>query len=80
MNHRVKGITGIIFLILASCAIITVNIYFPEKEVKEAYKELEKELMTLRPGKEPTSKPEGSNSSSFICIWKVDFLRYYCKL
>ena len=43
MNHRVKGIVGILFLILVSCAIITVNVYFPEKEVKEAYKELEKE-------------------------------------
>jgi hypothetical protein len=31
---------------VAACAIITVNIYFPEKDVKEAYKQLEKELMT----------------------------------
>jgi len=65
MNNRVKGIAGILFLILVSCAIITVNIYFPEKEVKEAYKELEKELMTPGgPGKEPTSKPEGKPEGS----------------
>jgi len=65
MNRRVKGIAGILFLILVSCAIITVNIYFPEKEVKEAYKELEKELMTPGgPGEEPTSKPEGKPEGS----------------
>ena len=65
MNHRVKGIAGILLLVLVSCAIITVNVYFPEKEVKEAYKELEKELMTPGgPGQEPTSKPEGKPEGS----------------
>lgn len=57
----------VFFLIVISCAVITVNIYFPEKDVKEAYKALEKELMT--PGKvdkdrpkesEPGGKPESS--------------------
>ncbi|GAB4483224.1 MAG: YdbL family protein [Thermodesulfovibrionales bacterium] len=42
--------------VIASCAVITVNIYFPEKDVKEAYKELEKELMA--PGTQPEKKPE----------------------
>ena len=71
MNHRVKGIAGILFFILVSCAIITVNIYFPEKEVKEAYKELEKELMTPGgPGQEPTSKPEGKPEGSL----KMEFI------
>lgn len=71
MNHRIKGVAGILFLVLVSCAIITVNIYFPEKEVKEAYKELEKELMTPSgPGQEPASKPEGKpeGSSKFQLI------------
>jgi hypothetical protein len=71
MNHRVKGLAGIVLLLLVSCAIITVNIYFPEKEVKEAYKELEKELMIPGgPGQEPTSKPEGKpeGSSKFELI------------
>jgi len=71
MNNRVRGIVGILFLILVSCAIITVNIYFPEKEVKEAYKELERELMTPGgQGQEPTSKPEGKpgGSSKFELI------------
>lgn len=71
MNRRVKGIAGILFLVLLSCAIITVNVYFPEKEVNEAYKELEKELTTPGgQGKEPTSTPEGKlqGSSKFELI------------
>jgi hypothetical protein len=71
MNHRIKGIAGILLLVLVSCAIITVNVYFPEKEVKEAYKELEKELMAPEsPGQEPKSKPEGKpeGSSKFELI------------
>jgi hypothetical protein len=71
MNHRVKGIAGILLLVLVSCAIITVNVYFPEKEVKEAYKELEKELMTPEsPGQEPKSKPEGKPEGSL----KMEFI------
>jgi len=37
-----------LFVVLAgaACAVITVNIYFPEKDVQEAYRVLEKELMT----------------------------------
>jgi Protein of unknown function (DUF1318) len=62
MKKRITLVLGIFFLV--SCAIITVNIYFPEKDVKEAYKELEKELMTPGKGKEeqpksePAAKPE----------------------
>ena len=55
-------LAGFIF-ILVSCAVITVNIYFPEKDVKEAYKTLEKELMG--PGKAPDEmKPSGKPESS----------------
>jgi hypothetical protein len=63
---KAKAIIGILFLMLLSCAIITVNIYFPEKDVREAYKELEKELMTPGgQGNEPKTKPEGKPESSF---------------
>ena len=56
MKKRVRVTLGtLVVLIMAACAVITVNIYFPEKDVKEAYKELEKELMT--PGKGPQEKP-----------------------
>lgn len=40
----------------AACAVITVNIYFPEKDVQEAYRVLEKELMT--PGGEQKEQAE----------------------
>ena len=65
MKRRFRFAVGALFFIIASCAVITVNIYFPEKDVKEAYKTLEKELMTpgkkmdeTKPEKAPTGKPE----------------------
>ena len=54
MKKRMKLIVVALSIIIASCAVITVNIYFPEKDVKEAYKALEKELMT----------PEGKNGGN----------------
>ncbi|MEW6584291.1 MAG: DUF1318 domain-containing protein [Nitrospirota bacterium] len=48
---------------VVSCAVITVNIYFPEKDVKEAYKSLEKELMGTD-GKPSDQKPEGKPQST----------------
>jgi hypothetical protein len=42
---------------IAACAIITVNVYFPEKDVKSAYKSLEDELL------EPTPKKKGTAPS-----------------
>ncbi|MDA8240381.1 MAG: DUF1318 domain-containing protein [Nitrospiraceae bacterium] len=54
MKKRVRLIASALLLMAAACAVITVNIYFPEKDVKEAYKELEKELMT--PGEKPEEK------------------------
>jgi hypothetical protein len=44
----------------AACAIITVNVYFPEKDVKAAYKSLEDELLQpapKKPGETPAPKP-----------------------
>lgn len=48
------------FVSFAACAIITVNVYFPEKDVKSAYKSLEDELLDPTPQKEestPAPKP-----------------------
>ena len=45
---------------IAACAIITVNVYFPEKDVKSAYKSLEDELLQptpKKPGPTPSPKP-----------------------
>ena len=62
-------------LIIAACAVITVNIYFPEKDVKEAYRALEKELMTTDqkneeqkpvPKPDESAKPESSLRFEFV--------------
>lgn len=42
---------------LASCAIITVNVYFPEKDVKQAYKSLDE--MLLKQGGDSKPPAEG---------------------
>jgi len=50
-------ITGLCTL-LASCAIVTINVYFPEKDVKQAYKSLDE--MLLKQGGEKTAPAEGT--------------------
>jgi len=65
MKKKVKLIVVALFFIVAACAVITVNIYFPEKDVKEAYKNLEKELMKPDEVK-PEGKPESSIRFEFI--------------
>ena len=40
-----KWLLAVAFGLLAACAIITVNVYFPEKAVKEAYKSLDEMLL-----------------------------------
>lgn len=60
MKSKIKIVLAGLFIVLVSCAVITVNIYFPEKDVKEAYKALEKELMvpdTKKDEKKPEGKP-----------------------
>jgi uncharacterized protein YdbL (DUF1318 family) len=69
MSRKSKSIVTGIFFIIASCAVITVNIYFPEKDVKEAYKALEKELMTTDQEiekQEPKGSPESSIKFEFV--------------
>lgn len=60
VKSRMRLLWVFLLTVLAACAVITVNIYFPEKDVKEAYKALEKELMTPdAPGQDkPAGKPE----------------------
>ena len=69
MKGKIKFLSTGIFFIFVSCAVITVNIYFPEKDVKEAYKTLEKELMGTdqkTDEKKPAGKPESSIRFEFI--------------
>jgi len=63
MKKRIKFLGFACLLIITACAVITVNVYFPEKDVQEAYKTLEKELMTDQKGGEqkPLTKPEEKN-------------------
>lgn len=51
LKWLLAGLCGL----LVSCAIITVNVYFPEKAVKEAYKSLDEMLLK----KDDTSVPSG---------------------
>ncbi len=73
MRKNIRFYAVALFIIIASCAVITVNIYFPEKDVKEAYKNLEKELMTtdkkmedVKPEGKPGGKPESSIRFEFV--------------
>lgn len=47
-------LTGLIYL--SSCAVVTVNVYFPAEEVKQAYKNLEEEL--VKPPQEKSPEPQ----------------------
>jgi len=66
--RKIKLLSVILCFIIASCAVITVNIYFPEKDVKEAYKVLEKELMDTdkKPGETQEGKPQSSLGFEFV--------------
>lgn len=67
--HLRVGLLTAVSLILLSCAVITVNIYFPEKEVKSALKSLEEEFLKGQPSEqqkpsEEKPKPEGRRIGS----------------
>lgn len=52
MNRKMaQWVAAGVCLFLAACAVITVNVYFPEKAAKEAYKSLD-EMLLLKPGEE----------------------------
>jgi hypothetical protein len=44
--------------LLAACAFITVNVYFPEKDVKQAYKSLDEMMLKQQPKEELQQPPE----------------------
>lgn len=53
----VKWFVAMLCGLLAACAVITVNVYFPEKDVKQAYKSLDE--MLLKQGNETNKPAEG---------------------
>ena len=69
MRNKIRFLAAALCFIMASCAVITVNIYFPEKAVQEAYKDLEKELMKQDKGMDQNKeqgKPESSIRFEFV--------------
>jgi len=69
MRSKIRFLAAALCFIMASCAVITVNIYFPEKAVQEAYKDLEKELMKQDKGTDQNreqGKPESSIRFEFV--------------
>jgi len=69
MKKHLRALLVVFTFIIAACAVITVNIYFPEKDVKEAYRSLEKELMgtdTKTDSQKPAGKPESSIQFEFF--------------
>jgi uncharacterized protein YdbL (DUF1318 family) len=69
MKTEIRFLAAVLCFIIASCAVITVNIYFPEKAVQEAYKDLEKELMKQDKGTDQNKeqgKPESSIRFEFV--------------
>lgn len=72
---RITNVFQILVLILvslSSCAIVTVNVYFPAEEVQKAYRSLEEEL--LKPPQEETPETEQAPPQS-----KPQSLRNYPK-
>lgn len=78
--HPRLGILTAVSLILLSCAVITVNIYFPEKEVKSALKSLEEEFLKEQPSEKPQKpleekpKSEGKIGPSPIMVAGTAFV------
>ena len=62
--RRSKFLAAALLFTIASCAVITVNVYFPEKDVKEAYKNLEKELMSPGGGSQGQKPENGAGARS----------------
>lgn len=57
----IKWLSAALCGLLASCAIITVNVYFPEKDVKQAYKSLDEMLLKENGAKPPAEEaPAGT--------------------
>lgn len=54
----IKSFVSALCALMAACAFITVNVYFPEKDVKKAYKSLDEMLLKQDKGGTETPAPE----------------------
>ncbi len=59
-TKMIKWLLTALCALLAACAIITVNVYFPEKAVKEAYKSLDDMLLKNTEKQPATDKQQGT--------------------
>ncbi|HLO25943.1 MAG TPA: DUF1318 domain-containing protein [Geobacteraceae bacterium] len=57
LRQVLKWSSALLCGLLAACAVITVNVYFPEKDVKQAYKSLDE--MLLKQGGDTNKPAEG---------------------
>ncbi|GAW68591.1 lipoprotein [Geoanaerobacter pelophilus] len=53
-GRLLKSLLALTCFLFSACAVITVNVYFPEKAAKEAYKSLDD--MLLKPGEKPAGE------------------------
>jgi uncharacterized protein DUF1318 len=56
LRNSVKWLVASLCGLLGACAIITVNVYFPEKDVKQAYKSLDEMLLKGNGSKSPAGE------------------------
>jgi uncharacterized protein YdbL (DUF1318 family) len=72
-----KGIVSGLCALLAACAFITVNVYFPEKDVKQAYKSLDDILLKQgdksmpKEGVPPEGEPKTPDAKP-VSLFKYD--------
>ncbi len=62
-----------VLIMMQACATITVNVYFPAEEVREAYINLEEELLKPQEGDEPVSESPPEKEKSITepqGVWK----------
>ncbi|MBI5655973.1 MAG: hypothetical protein HZC44_03765, partial [Geobacter sp.] len=57
--------------LLASCAIITVNVYFPEKAVKDAYKSVDEMLLKGSGDKPATGLQEAARTARYRLLGRA---------
>lgn len=74
-----KGIVAGLCFMLAACAFITVNVYFPEKDVKQAYKSLDEMLLKQNgdknsPDEDSLEDEPKATETKPVSFFKVDRL------
>ncbi len=64
LRHKGVYLLAPLAMVLTSCAIVTINVNFPAREVRKAYDSLEEEFLTQPPQGEKAAPPAGGTGSS----------------